>query len=54
MTWLERPADSLFGVANLPYGVFDAGGGPGTGPRVGVRIGDAVLDLTTRRSPGRR
>jgi fumarylacetoacetase len=40
MTW---PADSLFGIANLPYGVFsDAGGQP---PRVGVRIGDSVLDL---------
>ena len=45
MTWLELPPDSLFGVANLPYGVFEADGGPGTGPRVGVRIGDAVLDL---------
>ena len=41
MTWLELPPDSLFGVANLPYGVFEADGGP----RVGVRIGDAVLDL---------
>jgi len=28
-------------VANLPYGVFSAGGSP----RVGVRIGDSVLDL---------
>jgi fumarylacetoacetase len=41
MTWLGLPPDSLFGVANLPYGVFEAGGGP----RVGVRVGDAVLDL---------
>ena len=32
----------LFGVANLPYGVFSAG----EGPRVGVRVGDSVLDLT--------
>ena len=32
---------SLFGVANLPYGVFSAG----ESPRVGVRIGDSVLDL---------
>ena len=40
MIW---PADALFGIANLPYGVFsDAGGQP---PRVGVRIGDSVLDL---------
>jgi fumarylacetoacetase len=31
----------LFGVANLPYGVFSAG----DAPRVGVRIGDSVLDL---------
>jgi fumarylacetoacetase len=39
MTW----QDSLFGIANLPYGVFtDADGQP---PRVGVRIGDSVLDL---------
>ncbi len=50
MTWLELPPDSLFGVANLPYGVFSpadslAGGGPRAGPRVGVRIGESVLDL---------
>ncbi len=38
MTW----SDSLFGIANLPYGVFEADGQP---PRVGVRIGDSVLDL---------
>ena len=42
MTWPELPPDSLFGVANLPYGVFQ----DGDRPRVGVRIGDAVLDLT--------
>jgi fumarylacetoacetase len=51
MTWLELPPDSLFGVSNLPYGVFSAGDGPQPGPRlprgprVGVRIGDSVLDL---------
>ncbi len=50
MTWLELPPDSLFGVANLPYGVFSpadslAGGGSRAGPRVGVRIGESVLDL---------
>jgi fumarylacetoacetase len=39
---LDLPPDSLFGVANLPYGVFSAGDGP---PRAGVRIGDSVLDL---------
>jgi fumarylacetoacetase len=47
MTWLELPPGSLFGLANLPYGVFSAGD-PRTGgtPRVGVRIGDSVLDLS--------
>jgi fumarylacetoacetase len=35
--------NSLFGPANLPYGVFSLAGGP---PRVGVRLGDDVLDLT--------
>ncbi len=44
MTWLELPPDSLFGVANLPYGVFSADGGQ-IGPRAGVRVGDSVLDL---------
>ncbi len=24
MTWLDLPPDSLFGLANLPYGVFSA------------------------------
>ncbi len=33
---------SLFGLDNLPYGVFSTGGGA---PRVGVRLGDAVVDL---------
>jgi fumarylacetoacetase len=42
MTWLDLPPDSLFGIANLPYGVFSAAGQP---PRAGVRIGDSVLDL---------
>jgi fumarylacetoacetase len=45
VTWLELPPDSPFGVANLPYGVFEAVGEPRAGPRVGVRIGDSVLDL---------
>ena len=38
----------MFGLANLPYGVFSAlGQDPATrrAPRVGVRIGDSVLDL---------
>jgi fumarylacetoacetase len=49
MTWLDLAPDSLFGLANLPYGVFSADEAPrppGPGiPRVGVRIGDSVLDL---------
>jgi fumarylacetoacetase len=46
MTWLDLPPDSLFGLANLPYGVFSAGDERGQhGPGVGVRIGDSVLDL---------
>src|ERR1017187_9680706 len=43
MSWLDLPPDSLFGLANLPYGVFSAD--DGRGPRVGVRIDDSVLDL---------
>jgi fumarylacetoacetase len=51
MTWLDLPPDSLFGISNLPYGVFSAGDRPQPGPRVlrgpgvGVRVGDSVLDL---------
>ena len=52
MTWLDLAPDSLFGLANLPYGVFSAGGAqprPGAGiprgPQVGVRVGNSVLDL---------
>ena len=41
ITGLDLPPGSLFGVANLPYGVFSAG----DRSRVGVRIGDSVLDL---------
>jgi fumarylacetoacetase len=44
MTWLDLPPDSLFGTANLPYGVFSAGQRH-RDPGVGVRIGDSVLDL---------
>ena len=40
---VEIPEGSLFGLDNLPYGVFAAGGAP---PRVGVRAGDSVIDLT--------
>jgi fumarylacetoacetase len=42
MTTIDIPAGSPFGAANLPYGVFSAGG---DAPRVGVRVGDSVLDL---------
>jgi fumarylacetoacetase len=46
MSRLDVPPDSLFGLANLPYGVFSADDGRGPqNPRVGVRIGDSVLDL---------
>lgn len=42
MTWVDVPADSPFGVENLPYGVFSQ---PSQAPRVGVAIGDHILDL---------
>ncbi|SNS24141.1 fumarylacetoacetase [Actinomadura mexicana] len=42
MTRVAIPEDSLFGLANLPYGVFST---PGTAPRVGVRVADSVVDL---------
>ena len=44
MTWLDLSPDSLFGLANLPYGVFSARRRPD--PGIGVRIGDSMLDLT--------
>jgi fumarylacetoacetase len=42
VSWLDIPADSGFGLDNLPLGIFST---PGTEPRTGVRIGDVVLDL---------
>ncbi len=42
MTVLDIPADSLFGLENLPYGVFSTAD---SAPRVGVRVGDSVVDL---------
>ncbi|URN01656.1 fumarylacetoacetase [Actinomadura madurae] len=42
LTRIDIPENSLFGLANLPYGVFSA---PGTQPRVGVRVADSVVDL---------
>ena len=40
---LVDPPDALFGVHNLPYGVFSTKAAPT--PRIGVAIGDYVLDL---------
>jgi fumarylacetoacetase len=42
MSWLDLPADTLFGPANLPLGIFSTAD---TAPRTGVAIGDLVLDL---------
>ncbi|MGP4020735.1 fumarylacetoacetase [Saccharopolyspora sp. 5N708] len=42
MTAIDIPEHSLFGLANLPYGVFST---PGAAPRVGVRVGESVVDL---------
>lgn len=41
-TWLDLPAGTGFGLANLPLGVFST---PGTPRRTGIAVGDAVLDL---------
>jgi fumarylacetoacetase len=41
-SWVPGADGSLFGVDNLPYGVFSRAGEE---PRVGVRIGDFVVDL---------
>ena len=43
MTGLDVPADSQFGVNNLPYGIFST---RGADKRVGVRVGDMVVDLS--------
>ena len=42
MTLIEIPDGSLFGLDNLPYGVFSR---PGRPRRVGVRLGETVVDL---------
>ncbi len=42
MTHLSVPADDLFGLHNLPYGVYSV---PGQDRRVCVRYGDHVVDL---------
>ena len=46
MTHLTVADDSLFGLANLPYGVYSVPGvQSGSGPRVATRYGDHVVDL---------
>jgi fumarylacetoacetase len=40
---VEIPRGSLFGLGNLPYGVFCRDGN--AAPRAGVRVGDHVIDL---------
>ncbi|WP_019144524.1 fumarylacetoacetase [Aeromicrobium massiliense] len=42
MTRIDIPDGSLFGLDNLPYGVFST---DGSHPRVGVRLADRVVDL---------
>ncbi len=42
MSWLELADDTLFGLDNLPYGVFSRGEGE---RRVGVAVGEWVLDV---------
>ncbi|EEP72053.1 fumarylacetoacetase [Micromonospora sp. ATCC 39149] len=49
MTWVTGAEGSVYGVRNLPYGVFRSGGGH---PRVGVRIGEFVLDLAAAEAAG--
>ncbi|WP_406634708.1 fumarylacetoacetase [Amycolatopsis sp. WGS_07] len=43
MTWLDLPDDTLFGLDNLPYGVFSHGERT---RRAGVAVGEQVLDLS--------
>ena len=42
MSTIDITEKSLFGLDNLPYGVFSV---RGDAPRIGVRVGDAVVDL---------
>ena len=42
MSWLDIPADSPFGLENLPLGIFRTGD---QAPRVGAAIGTQVIDL---------
>ena len=48
-SFLDLPADSGFGLDNLPYGVFSR---PGEPARVGARLGDRVVDLGALESHG--
>ena len=48
-SFLDLPADSPFGLHNLPYGVFSRSG---DAPRVGVRAGDLVVDLAVLEEAG--
>jgi fumarylacetoacetase len=43
--WPPVPRDSLFGLANLPFGVFSHASAGGGARRVGVAVGDSVLDV---------
>ena len=43
--WPPVPPGSIFGLANLPFGVFSHPSVGGGARRIGVAIGDAVLDV---------
>ena len=44
-SWPPVPPGSLFGLANLPFGVFSHHAIGSGGRRIGVAVGDAVLDV---------
>jgi fumarylacetoacetase len=46
VSWLDLPADTTFGIHNLPYGIFSTTA-DGRDRRVGVAIGQHVLDIAT-------
>ena len=48
-SFLDLPADSPFGLHNLPYGVFSTAD---RAPRVGVRVGAYVVDLAELEASG--
>ncbi|MEO0558622.1 MAG: fumarylacetoacetase [Bacteroidota bacterium] len=48
-SFLDLPADSAFGLHNLPYGVFSR---EDEAPRIGVRVGDVVVDLAELEAAG--